>query len=75
MSWFVYILLCANGSYYVGHSNAPKARFSRHKVGSGARHTAQNHPEKLLYSEEFPAEEEASPDLISKTRRESIGVP
>jgi len=56
MSYFVYILKCANGTYYVGHSQSVSARYSRHRDGSGARHTAVNTPEQIAYSEEFDTE-------------------
>ena len=59
MSWFVYILRCANQSYYVGHTSNPEARFLRHRNSEGAQHTATYPPESILYQEQFDSEAEA----------------
>lgn len=59
MSWFVYILRCANDSYYVGHTLNPEARFLRHRINEGAQHTATYPPESILYRERFNTEAEA----------------
>jgi len=59
MIWFVYILRCGNGSYYVGHSINTNARLLRHKAGTGARHTAVYCAERMVYQEPFDTEIEA----------------
>jgi predicted GIY-YIG superfamily endonuclease len=59
MFWFVYILRCANGSYYVGHSVDPQRRLMRHAAGAGAQHTALYPPERTVYQESFPTEQDA----------------
>ena len=59
MKWCVYIIECANGTYYVGHSRDVPKRYSRHKKGTGARYTAVNTPEQVVHSEEFATEAEA----------------
>jgi predicted GIY-YIG superfamily endonuclease len=59
VSWFVYILRCANGSYYVGHSIDAERRLIRHAAGTGAQHTAVYHPERVLYREQYDTEAEA----------------
>jgi predicted GIY-YIG superfamily endonuclease len=59
MHWFVYILRCANQSYYVGHTSNPKARFLRHRNNEGAQHTATYPPEGILYQERFDSEADA----------------
>lgn len=51
MSWFVYILICADNSYYVGHARDLAQRVSEHNVGQGALHTRLRRPVKLVYSE------------------------
>lgn len=48
---FVYLLLCANGSIYVGQTHDLAARLARHRTGSGARHTAGIKPVELIYKE------------------------
>jgi hypothetical protein len=37
VTWFVYILRCANDSYYVGHSTNTDRRLCRHLAGTGAQ--------------------------------------
>jgi predicted GIY-YIG superfamily endonuclease len=59
MSWFVYILLCSNGSYYVGHTTDVERRLTLHTVGLGAKYTAVHTPEQVLYQERFQAEVDA----------------
>jgi putative endonuclease len=52
-SYFVYVLLCDDGSYYTGYTNNVGLRFERHKKGYGARYTRIRRPEKVVYVEEF----------------------
>ena len=59
MKWFVYILKCGNGSYYVGHTHDLNQRVDRHGKKQGARHTAQNSVTDLLYQETFTTEANA----------------
>ena len=58
MAW-MYILQCADGSYYVGSSVDLEKRLAQHKVGEGANYTARRVPVKLVYAEEFDRVEEA----------------
>ena len=53
MHYYVYIILCKNGSYYTGHAKDVQKRFELHKKGRGARYTKMHEPEKLVYVEEF----------------------
>jgi putative endonuclease len=48
---FVYILLCADGSYYVGSTSDVVDRERIHNEGYGAEHTAAHRPVRLVYSE------------------------
>ena len=59
MIWYVYILGCGNGSYYVGHTHDLDARCVRHYSKASARHTAQNGVVDLLYHETFACEIDA----------------
>jgi putative endonuclease len=49
---FVYILLCADNSYYVGCTTDLQERERIHNEGYGAEHTAARLPVRLVYSEE-----------------------
>lgn len=57
--WFVYILLCADGSLYTGISNNPQQRFLDHKNGKGGRYTRLRKPLKMLYIEKLPSKSSA----------------
>ena len=56
---YMYILECADGSYYTGSTKDLERRLAQHQAGEGARHTARRLPVKLLYYEEFPRIDEA----------------
>ena len=47
--YFVYILLCADGSYYTGYSNDPAQRFGEHLRGRGAKYTRMHRPTGIVY--------------------------
>lgn len=53
MPYYVYILLCKDGSYYTGHAKNVKHRIEQHKKGQGARYTRMHEPAKIVYVEEF----------------------
>ena len=53
MKGFMYILQCADGSYYTGSTKNLEARLYQHKNGDGAKYTKTRLPVKLIYSEEF----------------------
>jgi putative endonuclease len=52
--YYVYIILCHNGSYYTGSTNNVTKRFNDHLKGRGARYTKSHKPVKIVYEEEFP---------------------
>ena len=56
--FFVYILQCADASYYVGHTHDVEARVRTHNDGKGAIWTKCRRPVRLVYSE--PLADEAS---------------
>ena len=51
---FMYIVECADGSYYVGSTPDLERRLEQHDLGMGANYTVKRLPVKLVYSEEFP---------------------
>lgn len=59
MSGFVYILECADGSYYVGSTTDLSRRIQEHKDGMGGEYTRKRLPIRLVYAEEFPTIAEA----------------
>ncbi|MFK7972843.1 MAG: GIY-YIG nuclease family protein [Bacteroidia bacterium] len=50
---WMYILLCADGSYYTGSTNDLDLRLQQHQNGEGANHTRKRLPVQLVYIEAF----------------------
>jgi predicted GIY-YIG superfamily endonuclease len=52
MAW-MYILKCADGSYYVGSTRNLDLRLSQHQSGKGSVYTSGRLPVELVYAEEY----------------------
>ncbi len=50
---FMYILLCANGTYYTGSTRDLWHRLGQHERGEGADYTRRHGPVRLVYFEMF----------------------
>jgi len=59
MPYYVYILLCKDGSYYTGYARDMKSRLEQHRKGQGARYTRMHKPERVVYIEEFSSRSRA----------------
>jgi len=59
MKGYLYILLCADGSFYTGSTNDLERRLEEHQNGEGANHTRKRLPVELVYTEEFDRIDEA----------------
>lgn len=57
--FFAYMLLCADDSYYVGHTDELEKRFVEHQSGQGCAYTATRCPVELVWSQEFATRDEA----------------
>jgi len=57
--WYVYLLLCEDGSFYTGVSNNLEKRFEEHRLGRGAKYTRSHKPVKLVHQEQFSTHSEA----------------
>lgn len=55
----MYILRCADGSYYTGHTDDLEKRLAEHHTGQVAGYTATRCPVTLLFFEAFSTREEA----------------
>lgn len=53
MKGYMYILECADGSFYTGSTNNLELRLIQHQNGEGSNHTKKRLPVKLIYYEEF----------------------
>jgi len=63
--FYVYILLCCDGSFYTGYTKDVETRLRLHQIGRGARYTRIHKPQKLVYFEEY-----TSRSLAMKRERE-----
>jgi putative endonuclease len=50
---YLYILECADGSYYTGSTWDLERRLGEHQTGVGANHTAKRLPVVLVYCERY----------------------
>lgn len=60
MSWYVYILECADDSFYTGIAVDVDARMQAHKDGGGSKYVASKGFKRLLYVLEVSSRSEAS---------------
>ena len=59
MKAWLYILRCADGSYYTGSTNNLRLRLAQHQAGEGCVYTQSRLPVELVYVQEFPSEHQA----------------
>jgi putative endonuclease len=50
-TWSVYLVRCADGTYYAGSTNDIEARAAAHNAGRGARYTSGRRPVTVEYVE------------------------
>jgi putative endonuclease len=60
MSYFVYILECANKTLYTGITTDLKRRFNEHLGKKGAHFTKANRPKQICYFEKQPNRSQAT---------------
>jgi predicted GIY-YIG superfamily endonuclease len=59
MSFWVYILRCADNSYYTGHTDNLEERIAKHAAGKIEGYTSTRLPVRVVFSEQFPTRDEA----------------
>lgn len=59
MKFFVYILLCADGTFYTGYTTDLDKRVDTHNKGVGAKYTRARLPVKLHWSYSFDSKSDA----------------
>lgn len=59
MSYYVYVILCVDGSFYTGYTKNIDTRIRLHESGKGARYTKMHKPQKVAYIELFSSRAEA----------------
>ncbi|WP_435067991.1 GIY-YIG nuclease family protein [Haloplanus sp. C73] len=74
---YVYILECADGTYYTGYTTDVERRVAEHDAGDGAKYTRGRTPVELRHAEEYETRSAAMSrehELKSLSRREKEGV-
>ena len=56
---YIYILRCADGSYYTGRTTDIVRRMTQHQLGEGSQWTRSRLPVELIFSYEFADEDSA----------------
>jgi putative endonuclease len=59
MSFYVYILLCTDGSFYTGYTKDLDARTKQHQNGKGAKYTKSHKSDRVAYVELFDSRSNA----------------
>ena len=65
---FVYILICADGAYYTGHTDDLDRRVAEHQDGVGCVFTSSRRPVQLVWSTECDTRDDAF-DLEMRLKR------
>ena len=53
VSFYVYLVLCRDGSFYCGYTGDPKRRLIEHSSGKGARYTARKGVKEMRIIKQF----------------------
>jgi putative endonuclease len=74
---YVYVLECADGSFYTGYTTDVERRVAEHDAGEGAKYTRGRTPVELLYTESFGSRSAAMRreheiKCFSRTRKERL---
>ena len=59
MAFHAYMLRCADGSFYIGHTDDLELRMAHHVHGTFGGYTARRRPVTLVWTENFPTRIEA----------------
>jgi putative endonuclease len=59
LPYYVYILLCSDGSFYTGYTKNVDKRVRLHLFGKGARYTKMHKPKRVAYTEMLLSRAEA----------------
>ena len=59
LAYYVYMLRCSDGSYYVGHTNDLEQRLAAHERGAIEGYTLSRPPVELVFSDRFSRRLEA----------------
>jgi len=74
---YVYVLECADGSFYTGYTTDVDRRVAEHDAGEGAKYTRGRTPVELIYRESFGSRSAAMAreheiKTLSRARKERL---
>lgn len=75
--YFVYILICKDGSLYTGYTVNLEERLAKHNAGKGAKYTRSRRPVSLLASWQFPSLSQAlrvEAAIKKRARSDKLGL-
>ena len=75
--FYVYILKCADGSYYTGHTDDIEARFEQRIISKNKSYTSSRKPLELVYCATFPERsqaQEAERQIKGWSRRKKMAL-
>lgn len=77
MTYTLYILRCADDSFYTGIARDLAARLAAHRTGKGSKYVRTRLPVEVVYQEEFPDRSSASRreweiKQLSRTQKEAL---
>ncbi len=52
--FYVYVLMCNDGTLYTGYTTSLEERLKKHNLGQASKYTRTRLPVKIVYSETFP---------------------
>lgn len=75
--YFVYIVQCADGTYYTGYTNDVAGRLAMHNAGRGAKYVRGRSPVALVYTKEYKYHKkalQAECDIkkLTRSRKEAL---
>jgi putative endonuclease len=77
MPFYVYILLCTDGSFYTGYTKNIDERTRLHANGKGARYTKMHKPKRVAYVELFDSRTKAMKrerEIKKMTRQQKLNL-
>ncbi len=78
MAFYAYILKCADGKYYTGHTEDLELRMVQHQSGLVKGYTSSRLPVSLMWAQDFPTRYEALDAELkikgwSQAKKEALG--
>ena len=67
-NFFIYMLLCSDGTYYTGHTDDIEKRIAEHNNNEGGFYTSHRLPVQLVFLQEFNGRDEALSSRIKSKK-------